>query len=128
MAESSDRLTAPVLITRVCAVLLVMLALILVGMWFMPRIKRLGELQENKHSLEQRNNAISASINDLKMKQERLETYPEFAERIGHSEGLVSPDETVLKLTNETQNVQKPLQKKVNKAQKKPIRATTESR
>ena len=121
MAESSDKLNAPVLITKVCVVLLAVLVFVLIGMWFMPKMKKLSELQENKHALEQNNNAIDASINELKVKQERLETDPEFAERIGHAEGLVSPDETVLKLTSETAGEQKPKQKKVNTTQKKSV-------
>ncbi len=119
MAESSDKLSAPVLITRVCTVLLALLVFILIGMWFMPKVKTLGVLQENKHELEQQNKSINANINELKMKQERLETDPEFAKRIAHAEGMVAPDETVLKLTNEMPNEQKLQQKKVNKATKK---------
>ena len=75
----------------------VVAVLILAGACIMiePLIAQQVRLQAQKHTLQAKNDAIEAEINELKRKQELFKTDPEFIEKIGREANQARPDEII---------------------------------
>jgi cell division protein FtsB len=66
---------------------------------FLPRIHKLRELQKEEVATREDIRAAEAQINDLKVKQVRLESDPEFLEEMARTElGWAKTGETVFKV------------------------------
>lgn len=68
---------------------------------FLPKCHSLRELQRKKAVLQKENRETEAQIRELKLKQERFSSDPSFVERTARETGMVKPDESVVKFTNE---------------------------
>jgi len=67
---------------------------------FIPRLRRLGDLQVRKTELETRNAEQAEQIKALQIKQERFNSDPEFVEHTARQTGRIMPDEIVYRFTN----------------------------
>ena len=64
---------------------------------FLPKCRKLSDLQERKSVLRQQNRQTEAAIRELKAKQQRFRTDMGFVERTARESGLVKTNETVFK-------------------------------
>lgn len=75
---------------------------------FTPKTRKLALLQDVKTQLETRNTEKAEQIKELKIRQERFNSDPEFVEHTAREAEMIMPDETVYKFTNEPGVGQKP--------------------
>ncbi len=87
--------------TRFSLGLLAVLAVIGLILVFTPKARELARLQSIKARLEVRNAEKADQIKQLQIRQERFISDPEYVEHTAREAGLVMPDETVYKFTNE---------------------------
>lgn len=80
---------------------LVVLFVIVLICIFLPKYHSQRELQRKRAEIEQENRDIEARTKELRIKQEQFRTDPAFVERTARETGMVRPDETVFKFTNE---------------------------
>lgn len=68
---------------------------------FLPRYNRIRQLQKKKIELQEENHRVEARIEELRIKQQQFSSDPTFVERTAREIGMIKPDETVFKFTNE---------------------------
>lgn len=78
--------------------LLIVIGLILI---FTPKTAKMAELQARKAELERQNADKARQIKELQIRQERFISDPEFVEHTAREAGMVMPDETVYKFSDE---------------------------
>jgi len=81
-------------------VLLVLVTIGLLGV-FMPKCNRLKELQRRKAALLEENRRTDTRTKELRLKEERFASDAKFVERTARETGMVKPDETVFKFSEE---------------------------
>ncbi len=81
--------------------LIVALLLVAVVCLFLPKCRLLSELQKKKLAYQQQNRQIETSTEELRLKEERFNSDPEFVERTARGIGMVKTNEIMLKVTNE---------------------------
>lgn len=82
-------------IYKVAWVILAALFLIGLACIFMPKCNRERELHRKKIELEQQNRDLTERAEDLKIKQERFRSDPDFVERTARDAGMLKPDEVL---------------------------------
>ncbi|HEY5653671.1 MAG TPA: septum formation initiator family protein [Pontiella sp.] len=84
--------------------LIAITGMILVGavMAFTPRVRQMQEYQDTHDSLQQRIEVTLSSEQDLKNKQRRFFSDPEFIEKVAHEVGYAHSDETIFHFPEET--------------------------
>ncbi len=90
------------LINRIVLIAIIVMAGVGVVLAFAPKVKQLKDHQETYNSLQQRIEITVTSENELKEKQRRFTTDPEFVERIAHEVGYARKDETIFHFPEET--------------------------
>lgn len=85
-------------IYRVSWVLLVVLCIVGLTCVYVPRINNMRALQEEKAAIEAANARERARIDELRDKQERFQTDPEYVEHVAREQGMVKKDEVLFKL------------------------------
>jgi cell division protein FtsB len=90
------------LINRIVLAAIIVMAGVGVSLAFAPKVKQLREHQETYNALQQRIEVTVATELELREKQRRFKTDPEFVERIAHEVGYARPDETIFHFTEET--------------------------
>ncbi len=75
---------------------------------FIPRCGRMNQLQKEKTERLTQNREIEDGVHTLRDKQERFSSDPAFVERVAREAGMVKPDETVFKLTNDSRTAVAP--------------------
>ena len=100
------------LIYRFAWILSAVLAVIIIACLFSPRLKRLNELQKEINALREENRKFEMDIADLKERQRKFVSDPEFAEHVAMDIGKVRTNAVVFKLINpEDSNPDEPREK-----------------
>lgn len=68
---------------------------------FTPKTRKLAQLQGVKAQIEEQNAQKAEQIKELKTRQERFNSDPEFVEHTAREAGMIMPDETVYKFTTD---------------------------
>lgn len=69
---------------------------------FLPRCRQLTALNRRRLELETHNSALQRAIAELKWKQERFLSDPDFVEHVAREAGRIKSDEILFKFTNRT--------------------------
>jgi len=87
----------------------VLVILIVVGLVcvFAPKCQMLRSLQQKKLELQAENRARAEQIRDLREKEQRFLTDPEFVRRTAHESGRVAPDEIIFTYPTNANDVQR---------------------
>ncbi len=88
-------------INRFVWVALTILVLAGMGFMFVPLIQQDRELQRREQRLQGEIERAEAEINQLRRKQERFLSDPDFVERIAHDMGLVKPNEVIFRFMDD---------------------------
>ena len=87
-------------IYRSAICLIVIAACIAAAAIFLPQCNKLTTLQSTKIQLEEDNRELEKDTKDLRTKQERFASDPEYAVRTAREMGMVKPTETLFEVTN----------------------------
>ena len=90
------------LINRIVLVAIVIMAGVGVVLAFTPKVRQLKEYQTTHDSLQQRIDETVAYEFELKEKQRRFLSDPEFVEKIAHEVGYARTNETIFHFPEET--------------------------
>jgi len=90
------------LINRVVLIAVGVMACVGVVLAFAPKIRQLNEYQTTHDTLQQRIEVTVAAEQELKEKQRRFFSDPEFVEKVAHEVGYANPDETIFHFPEET--------------------------
>lgn len=83
------------LINRIVLVAILLMAGVGVVLAFSPKVRQLQEYQITHDDLQQRINATLSSEQDLKEKQRRFRTDPDFVRKVAHEVGYASTNEVI---------------------------------
>ena len=90
------------LINRIVLIAVILMAGVGVVLAFTPKVKQLKEYQSRHDALQQRIDVTVAAEQELKEKQRRFQTDPEFVEKVAHEVGYARSDETIFHFPEET--------------------------
>ena len=90
------------LINRIVLIAIVIMAGVGVVLAFTPKVRQLQAYQETYDSLQQRIEATVESEQELKEKQRRFLSDPEFVEKVAHEVGYAKKDEMIFHFPEET--------------------------
>jgi len=90
------------LINRIVLVAIVLMAGVGVVLAFTPKVKQLKEYQSRHDALQQRIDETVAYEVELKEKQLRFFSDPEFVEKVAHEVGYARTNETIFHFPEET--------------------------
>ncbi len=90
------------LINRIVLVAIILMACVGVGLAFTPKVRQLKEYQQTSNSLQQRIEVTVEAEQELKNKQRRFSSDPDFIEKVAHEVGYARPDETIFHFPEET--------------------------
>jgi cell division protein FtsB len=90
------------MIYRILLIAIIVMAGVGVVLAFAPKVKQLRDDQETYNALQKRIETTEALENELKEKQRRFTTDPEFVARVAHEVGYARDDETIFVLPAET--------------------------
>ena len=90
------------LINRVVLIAIVIMAGVGVVLAFTPKVKQLQSYQATHDSLQQRIDETVAYELELKEKQRRFFSDPEFVEKVAHEVGYARANETIFHFPDET--------------------------
>ncbi len=78
--------------------------MLLVGalLMFLPKVKQMQAYEETRDTLQQRLDITVAAEKELKEKQRRFQTDPDFVEKVAHEVGYARPNETIFHFPEET--------------------------
>jgi len=85
------------LVGRIAVVAIIILGLVGVLSFFLPKLRESQQLQRTKTALDEENNRMEMQIRLLESKRKRFNYDKEFVERTARELGMVKPDETVYK-------------------------------
>lgn len=91
------------LINRIVVIAIVIMAGVGIALAFTPKVKQLQDYQERYNNLQHRAEITVAAENELKDKQRRFMTDPEFVERIAHEVGYAHKNEIIFYFSDETE-------------------------
>jgi cell division protein FtsB len=80
--------------------LAVILVVVVMISFFIPKYRTLRDYQKKRQELQQENSQKEAMIRDLKHKQERIVSDPAFVKRVAREAGMAEENELVIKFTN----------------------------
>ncbi len=89
------------LIYRFVWIALAVLLLAGMGFMFVPLIQQDREFQRREAQLTETIEQHEQEIRQLRIKQERFQTDPDFVERIAHDMGLIKPNEFIFRFVDE---------------------------
>jgi len=90
------------LINRIVLIAIIIMAGVGVVLAFTPKVRQLQDYQETYDSLQQRIEVTVESEMELKEKQRRFLSDPEFVEKVAHEVGYASKDEMIFHFPEET--------------------------
>lgn len=90
------------LINRIVLVAIIIMAGVGVVLAFSPKVKQLQEYQETNDALQQRIEVTLSAEQELKDKQRRFISDPEFVEKVAHEVGYARTNETIFHFPEET--------------------------
>ncbi|WP_372808572.1 septum formation initiator family protein [Pontiella sp.] len=90
------------LINRVVLVAIVLMAGVGVVLAFTPKVRQLKDFQNRHDTLQLRIDETMAYELELKEKQRRFNSDPEFVERVAHEVGYARTNETIFLFPEET--------------------------
>ena len=90
------------LINRIVLIAIIVMAGVGVVLAFTPKVRQLKEYQTTHDNLQQRINVTLAAEQDLKNKQRRFNSDPDFVEKVAHEVGYALPNETIFHFPEET--------------------------
>ena len=90
------------LINRIVLVAIIFMAGVGVVLAFTPKVRQLQEYQETSDSLQQRIEITVTTEQELKDKQRRFFSDPEFVEKVAHEIGYARTNETIFHFPEET--------------------------
>jgi cell division protein FtsB len=90
------------LINRIVLIAIVIMAGVGVVLAFTPKVRQLQTYQETYDSLQHRIDVTVESEKELKEKQRRFLSDPEFVEKVAHEVGYASKDEMIFHFPEET--------------------------
>ncbi|MDF7826271.1 septum formation initiator family protein [Pontiellaceae bacterium B12227] len=90
------------LINRIVLVAIIIMAGVGVVLAFTPKVRQLQEYQTTHDKLQQRINVTLAAEQDLKDKQRRFNSDPEFVEKVAHEVGYARTNETIFHFPEES--------------------------
>ena len=90
------------LINRIVLIAIVIMAGVGVVLAFTPKVRQLQAYQETYDSLQHRIDVTVESEKELKEKQRRFLTDPEFVEKVAHEVGYAGKDEIIFHFPEET--------------------------
>jgi cell division protein FtsB len=90
------------LINRIVLVAIIIMAGVGVVLAFTPKVRQLKEYQRRHDSLQQRIDETVAYELELKEKQRRFFSDPEFVEKVAHEIGYARTNETIFHFPEET--------------------------
>ena len=92
------------LINRIVLIAIIIMAGVGVVLAFTPKVRQMQEYQQTSDSLQQRIEVTVAAEQELKDKQRRFMTDPEFVEKVAHEVGYARTNETIFHFPEETGN------------------------
>ncbi len=93
------------LIYRISLVIIGVVVLLGVGYAYWKPMKEHQALNARKEQIEQATHKQQEKLDDLKQKQERLQTDPRFVEKMAREDlGLAKPGETIFKFEGDSSN------------------------
>ena len=90
------------LINRIVLIAIVIMAGVGVVLAFTPKVRQLQTYQETYDSLQHRIDVTVESEKELKEKQRRFLSDPEFVEKVAHEVGYARKDEMIFHFPEET--------------------------
>lgn len=90
------------LINRIVLIAIVVMAGVGVVLAFTPKVRQMQEYQQTNDSLQQRIEVTVAAEQELKDKQRRFFSDPEFVEKVAHEVGYARTNETIFHFPEET--------------------------
>ncbi len=90
------------LINRIVLIAIIVMAGVGVVLAFTPKVRQLQEYQETSDSLQQRIEITVTAEQELKDKQRRFFSDPEFVEKVAHEIGYARTNETIFHFPEET--------------------------
>jgi cell division protein FtsB len=90
------------LINRIVLIAIIVMAGVGVVLAFAPKVQQFQDHQETYNALQQRIEIAVEAENELKEKQRRFLTDPDFVERIAHEVGYARKDEVIFHFPEET--------------------------
>ena len=90
------------LINRIVLIAIVIMAGVGVVLAFTPKVRQLQAYQETYDSLQHRIDQTVESEQELKEKQRRFQSDPEFVEKVAHEVGYARKDEMIFHFPEET--------------------------
>jgi cell division protein FtsB len=90
------------LINRIVLVAIIIMAGVGVVLAFTPKVRQLQDYQEKHDSLQQRISVTLAAEQDLKEKQRRFTSDPDFVQKVAHEVGYARTNETIFHFPEET--------------------------
>lgn len=90
------------LINRIVLIAIILMAGVGVVLAFTPKVRQMQEYQQTNDSLQQRIEVTVAAEQELKNKQRRFFSDPEFVEKVAHEVGYARNNETIFHFPEET--------------------------
>lgn len=90
------------LINRIVLIAIILMACVGVVLAFTPKVRQLQEYQQTSDSLQQRIEVTVNAEQELKDKQRRFFSDPEFVEKVAHEIGYARTNETIFHFPEET--------------------------
>ena len=90
------------LINRIVLIAIVIMAGVGVVLAFTPKVRQLQTYQETYDQLQHRIDQTVESEQELKEKQRRFQSDPEFVEKVAHEVGYARKDEIIFHFPEET--------------------------
>lgn len=82
-----------------------MLGLIALACIFVPKFRELEDLQRRRDGLQGIVRAVDDDTRDLRLKQERFSSDPEYVERVAKDAGMIKTNEVLFKFGEDTQDL-----------------------
>ena len=92
------------LINRIVLIAIVIMAGVGVVLTFTPKVRQLQTYQETYDQLQHRIDQTVESEQELKEKQRRFQSDPEFVEKVAHEVGYARKDEIIFHFPEETRD------------------------
>ncbi len=90
------------LINRIVLIAVMVMAAVGIVLAFTPKVKQMKAYQNTRDTLQQRIDVTVSNENELKEKQRRFLSDPDYVEKVAHEVGYARPDEVIFQFPEET--------------------------
>jgi cell division protein FtsB len=90
------------LINRIVLIAVMVMAVVGIVLAFTPKVRQMQAYQNTRDALQQRIDVTVSSENELKEKQRRFLSDPEYVKKVAHEVGYARSDEVIFHFPEET--------------------------